>query len=404
MIILKDVYICDAKQYKKTNLKIDAQKHQIIDIQDNIVPSSEDKVISLNNKVIMPHFIDLNTRLKNNKLSSDSLWKLSQKAKKAGVYELSISPEFDNEIKEDIALEFSLCKIDNLYPLIRAIKNNKLNEISILHKKGAKGIYLDICNDEHLFLKAFEYANMFNMSIFFFSLNTDKKEIDMINSDISSKLGLNGLSTIKEYANVAKVIEYAKYLKVKVLFRSLIDSKSLKLIKKANLKNLQSEVSIHHLILDDSQCLNYNSLAKIYPPLGTKQMKEELINALKNDEISCLTSLESEVSADKKNLSFTSSEFGISCIEEYFSLVYTYLVKTNIINLSKASELMSYNPSLITNSKDSLIRKGDCSKLLLIDLEYKQTLDKVKSPYHQKVLFGGVDNLIDIFNSAPKIK
>lgn len=393
MIILKDVYICDAKQYKKANLKLDVQKKQIIEIKDDIQATNEDKVIYLDNKVIMPHFIDLNTRLKNNKLSSTHLLKLSQKAQKAGIDEISISPDIANDTSDDIALEFALDKIPNLYPSIRAIKNNKLNEISILHKKGAKGVYVDICNDEHLFLKAFEYAKMFNMTIFFFSLNTDKKEIDMINSNISSSLGLNGLNTITEYANVAKVIEYAKALNVKVLFQSLIDSKSLQLIKKANQKNIQSEVSIHHLILDDTKCLNYNSLAKIYPPLATQDMKEKLIMSLKNDEISCLTSLESEVSTDKKNLSFTSSEFGISCIEEYFLLVYTYLVKTNIISLSKASELMSYNPSLITGNSHSLIRNGDYSNFLLIDLEYQHTLDKTKSPYHQELLYGKVDNL-----------
>jgi dihydroorotase len=397
MIIFKDAYICDAKQYKKANLKIDIENKKIIDIQDNIQATNDDKVISLGDKVIMPHFIDLNTRLKNNKLSSKNISLLSQKAQRGGVYEFLVSPNINNEISDDIALEFISNKIPNLYLSIRAIKNNKLNEISILHKKGAKGICVDICNDEHLFLKAFEYAKMFNMTIFFFSLAQDKQTVDMINSNTSSILGLNGLSTIQEYANVAKVIEYAKSLNISVLFQSLINPKSLHLIKQANQKNIQSEVSIHHLILDDTKCLNYNSLAKIYPPLATKEMKQELINALKNDEISCLTSLESEVSSNKKNISFKQSDFGISCIEEYFSLVYTYLVKTNIISLSKASELMSYNPSLITKNKHFLIQKGNYSNLLVIDLKYQQTLDKVKSPYCNETLFGKIENLMDTY-------
>ncbi len=283
MIILKDLYICDANQYKKANLKIDIKKQQIIDIQDNIQATNNDKVISLNDKVIMPHFIDLNVRLKNNTLSSKHISLLSQKARKGGVYELSISPDIKNVINDDIALELIKYKIPNAYLSIKAIKDNKLNEISILHKQGARGIYLDICNDEHLFFKAFEYAKMFDITIFFFSLSEDKKEVDMINSDMSAYLGLNGLDTIKEYANVAKVIEYAKTLNVSVLFQSIINPKSLNLIKQANTKNIQSEVSIHHLILDDNKCANYNTLAKIYPPLATKEMKIELINALKKE-------------------------------------------------------------------------------------------------------------------------
>ena len=396
MIILKDVYICDAKQYKKTNLKIDIEKQQIIEIKDNIQATSNDKVISLDNKVIMPHFIDLNTRLKNNILNPKHISLLAKKAKKAGVYELSISPDITNDISDDISLELISHKIPNPYLSIRAIKDKKLNEISILHKQGARGIYVDICNDEHLFLKVFEYAKMFEMTIFFFSLNTDKKEVDMINSDTSAYLGLNGLDTIKEYANVAKVIEYAKALSVAVLFKSLINPKSLKLIKQANTKTIQSEVSIHHLILDDTKCLNYNTLAKIYPPLATKEMKKELINSLKNGEINCLTSLESEVSSGKKSISFQTSDFGISCIEEYFSLIYTYLVKTDIITLSQVSELISYNPSLITKNEFFLIEEGGYSGLLLVDLEYQGRLDKVKSPYFGEVLFGKVESLDDI--------
>lgn len=390
--ILKDLYICDFNQYKKVMIKINTQTKTIIEIKKTININKDDKVISLNDYVIMPSFIDLNTKLKNETCKTAEIKLLSKNAKQSGIDKFLIS--LKSKLYNENIVENIYNSHDNAYICIEAINENKLNEISILKNKGAKALYINIISNEHLLLKVFEYAKMFNMPIFCSFFDANKEQGDMINSYTSDYLGLDGIDDIKEYANVAKILEYAKELEVKVVFNSLINTKSLELIQNSTYKNIYAEVSIHHLLLDEISCNDFNTLAKIMPPLASKKMRKQLLINLEKNNIHLLTSLESEISKANKNLSFSEAKFGISSILDYFALVYTFLVKEDIISLSKASELMSYNQSLIINEEEKSIYENiSYSNMLLIDLEHKYQVDNKKSPYYGKTLYSKIHHL-----------
>jgi len=396
MTILKDVYICDAHTYKKTDLRINEENQEIIDIEIDIKAKSHEKVIYLNNKIIMPSFIDLNIKLKNNKLTSKNIIKLEQKAKQAGISEICISPESEPSISDTMSLEMiqANSKLQN-FLCVLGYNNDALNDISILSHKGAQALSITSDINEQLYLKIFQYATMHNLTILFNSFNKHNEQGYMIRSKTSSLLGIYEINPIKEYSNIAKVLEYARVFKTQIVLNSIIDTRSLELIKQANLENVYSQVSIHHLILDESTCKDYNTLAKIYPPLASSTMKEKLIQDLKKDKIHMLTSLESEVSLLGKDTTFDEAKFGISSINEYFPLIWTYLVKTNIITLSKASELLSYNPSKITKNPNALIQKGIYKDLIMIEKDYSFIVDNELSPYNKNKLYSKVSRLYE---------
>jgi dihydroorotase-like cyclic amidohydrolase len=78
-----------------------------------------------------------------------------------------------------------------------------------------------------------------------------------------------------------------------------------------------------------------------------------LIEGIKDGTIDCIATDHAPHSAEEKSRGLEKSAFGIVGIETAFPLMYTYFVKTGIINIEKLIELMSINPCKIVGIDNS---------------------------------------------------
>ena len=364
------------------NCKIVKGKNQSVKIENGIIVSVEsnglprlakgksrndESVLDLKDALIAPQFIDLNVFPKNKSLSRNSILSLEKKAKCG---EVAILPLISSNVA-DLGGESINKKGDS-----------KICDITILNALGGVGINIDSARDANTIDKVAKYAKMLDIPLF---INANDNLGGMINcGELSAKLGIPARSPLSEIKEVAKMLEVAIFYDINAVFSAISEIRSLELINQAKKHNprIFAEVSIHHLILDDSACENYNTSAKINPPLKDKRTRDKLLESLQNGNIDILTSLQCAHFNSKKELPFGDAEYGIDGIAYYFALLYSNLVKTKIISLERLFEICAENPAKILKLNCGKIEKGKEARLMAVDLEASVAIEDAFSPYH----------------------
>lgn len=398
-MIIKNGTICDFHIEKRADIRVDRGK--IVQIGDNLKSNgSSEEIFDANGLYIMPSMIDLNVKLFNSVLNMKNISYLTQKSLKGGVATSLLMPNTTPQIDSDMALEFVNSKslelnLSRVYPAIAGLnQDKKLSDILTLVDRGAKGIYIDSNISANLIKRLFEYSKMLNIPTFILSHNEELSVDGVMNdSHLAFELGLAPILEISETSEVAKVSEIAKSIGNRVVMQSISTDRALEIISKID--NLYSEISINHLALSDRECQDFNTYAKIFPPLRSENERLKLIQRVKSNEVDILTSMHSPISAGKKDLAFAEAGFGVDTLENYFSLCYTFLVKSGDISLNRLSEITSFNPSKLLNFKDrGAIKEGYIADLMIIDLD--RELESKSSLYRDYKLFAEVkEHLID---------
>ena len=120
---------------------------------------------------------------------------------------------------------------------------------------------------------------------------------------------------------------------------------SVQLIRDAKRRgiNVTCETGPHYLVLDDSS-LQEDGRFKMNPPLRSREDREALVEGIVDGTIDMIATDHAPHSAEEKSRGLEKSAFGIVGLETAFPVIYTRLVKTGVISLEKAVELLYKNP------------------------------------------------------------
>jgi dihydroorotase len=401
-MIIKNAILCDATGEREADVEI--QDGLITKIASNL---EGDDALDAKGAYLLPGLIDLNVSLADAQLNASRLQALSKAAIKGGVSTLVLNPDSEPAINNEIVLEFVLDgKFEgaHIQSAICATKDEKvLSNIAILLKKGAVAPSLSSAVDSNLIRRVFEYMKMYEGTVF---CTAQDKALNgngvMFEGKVSASLGLPGISVLGEIIHVSKMIEIARYFDVQVLFKGLFTRRSIEMIKAAKQEGLKvfSEISIHHLALDDNACDGFNTYAKIFPPLADEKGKESLRESLKNGEIDILTSLHAPQSMVNKEVAFYDAAYGTEAIEEILPLYYTKLVKSGLISLSELSRMVSLTPAKMIKKNAGLIEVGQTADLVLFDIKGTTKIDNVQSLYKNEELSG---KIVSVFVAGKEV-
>ncbi len=377
------------------------QDDKIIKIS-KLIDEKGAEVIDATGLYLLPGIIDLNVRLKDDVLSKSHINRLKNKAKKSGVTTFTLMPDFTPTVESDTFMELLEHKLDDSMRLslkgLQANDQNKLNNISTLLSNGATVIQENSHINGNLLRRILQYALMQKVPFFCLCDNPDLNDNGVMHEGVTSaKLGLAGISKVSEISEVAKVAAMAEYYGAKTLFQSLSTAKSLDMVSRAKFTNpnIYAEVSIFHLVLNDTACGDFNTLAKLMPPLRDEQERVKLIEALKEGKIDILTSLHAAKSFNSKDVPFNDAAYGVDSLEEYLSLCYTTLVKGGIIDMQKLSELTSEKPAEILDlEKVGKIEEGYIADLILFNPHVESINNDKNSLLFGMEIFGEVKHTL----------
>lgn len=109
--------------------------------------------------------------------------------------------------------------------------------------------------------------------------------------------------------------------------------------------NVSAETAPHYLLLDEGD-LQEDGRFKMNPPLGSCDDRKALIEAIKDGTIDMIVTDHAPHSKEEKSRGLAHSSFGIVGLETAFPLLYTYLVKKEILSLNQLIELMAHQPRI----------------------------------------------------------
>ncbi len=150
---------------------------------------------------------------------------------------------------------------------------------------------------------------------------------------------------------------------------------SVDLIRKAKAAGVDvtCETAPHYLILSDKD-LQEHGRFKMNPPLRDEKDRIALIEGIIDGTIDMIATDHAPHSEEEKGRGLEKSAMGIVGIETAFPLLYTYLVKQNIITIDKLIELMSINPAKRFGFNSSL-ENGMPADFTVFDLNKKYTIN-----------------------------
>jgi dihydroorotase len=370
MLVIKNATIFEEGEARIVDVGIDGG--YIVQIAKVL---ESDQILDASGLYLLPGIIDLNVRFKDDTLSAEYIKRVQKKAKRSGVTTFAMMPDFTPYVESDTFMQLLKEKLDSGMLLalkgLKATGSDKLNNISTLLGSGAKMIQENSHINGNLLRRILQYALMKRVPFFCFCDNPDLNDNGVMHEGVtSSKLGLAGISKVSEISEVAKVAAMAEYYGAKTHFQSISTAKSLDIIARAKHNNadISAEVSIHHLILNDEACADFNTFAKVYPPLRDEGTRKKMIAALQNGKIDTLTSLHASKSFNSKDVPFNDAAYGVDALEEFLALCYTYLVKEDIIEMHSLIKLLSENPAkILGEEKLGKIKEGYVADLLLFD-------------------------------------
>ena len=109
---------------------------------------------------------------------------------------------------------------------------------------------------------------------------------------------------------------------------------------------MTGETAPHYLLLDDSM-LQESGNWKMNPPLRAAADREALLEGIADGTIDCIATDHAPHSSQEKAKGLSGSAFGIVGLETAFPLMYTYLVKEQLITMDRLLDLTAYAPRRI---------------------------------------------------------
>jgi dihydroorotase len=276
-----------------------------------------------------------------------------------------------------------------------------LSEINELKNAGAIAITddgVDVQN-EGVLKRAMEYAKTVGILLMSHCETEELTEGGVMHEGwVSTMLGLPGIPASSEDLAVYKNILLAEETgaRVHLLHNSTAGAiREIRAAKKRGATNITAEVSVQHFALTDEECIGYNTNAKMYPPLRSKDHVKAIIAGIKDGTVDAFTTDHAPHIEPDKIKAFVDAAFGFVGLETSFATMYTYLVKAGKLDFAAGIANMTHKPADILGIPKGTLSIGADADIAIFDTKKEWVVDEKKffskgknSPFIGKSLTG----------------
>lgn len=264
--------------------------------------------------------------------------------------------------------EYASCE---LLPAIRATENNVLLNYGDLKLAGAHAVYDDECITHPLRMRDAMFRARKN-NITLMSRCRDMRlygEGLMREGAMSRVMGRPSIPASAEAVVVARDLVLASESGCCVHLAHISTAQSVALIRDAKARGVRVTCSTepHYCALTSNELANFNTMAKLDPPLGNPEDRQALAEGLRDGTIDCLASGHIPVTKYDKLRSLVSAPPGASGIELALPVALTSLYHTGALSLPRLLECMSAAPAAVLGLNHGRLRVGDEADLVLFD-------------------------------------
>lgn len=255
-------------------------------------------------------------------------------------------------------------------------KGETLAEIGEMVEAGAVAISDDgkPVMDSQLFRRALEYARMFDVPVIQHceDLSLSKGGV-MHEGAYSARLGLKGIPSAAENTIVSRDVILAKLTGGKYHVAHLSTRGAVEMVReaKANGLNVTAEATPHHFTLTDAAVAEYDTNAKMNPPLRSQDDVDAVRAGIADGTIDAIASDHAPHHINLKMLEFDRAPFGITGLETAVGLAFSQLK----LSAGRMIELFSVNPQKIMKVTPWGVFDGSDAHLTILDPQRKWKFD-----------------------------
>jgi dihydroorotase len=217
---------------------------------------------------------------------------------------------------------------------------------------------------------------------------------------VSARLGLRGIPAEAEEIMAIRDILLARLTGGHIHLCHMSTKGSVELIRwgKERGINVTAEVCPHHLSLTEDAVEDYDTNAKMNPPLRTAADVAALQEAVKDGTIDVIATDHAPHHYDEKEREFADAPNGIVGLETALAVNLTWLVHRGVIDVRTLVDRMACAPARIFKLPGGTLRRGSIADVTVFDPDTSWTVDPARfrskgrnTPYAGQTLRGLVE-------------
>ena len=378
---IMDIFIADGKivdivkHTSTTSEYSESKKHS----STADLPHADTRIIDASGKIVTPGLIDMHVHLREPGHEYKETIKTGCLAAAFGGFTAVCAMPNTNPVNDSGQItEYILKKADTadaarVYPVAavtKGLEGGKLCEYRDLKAAGAIAISDDgnpVMNSR-LMRTAMEHADEFDLLVISHCEDVDLADDGVMNEGaVAKRLGLAGIPNAVESIMVMRDIALCELTGIPIHIAHVSTMESVRAIREAKTKGIPvtAETAPHYFTLTDESVEEYNTNAKMNPPLRSRQDIEAICQGLSDGTIDVIATDHAPHSSIEKKVEFDLAANGIIGLETSVSLALK-LVENKVLTITQLVEKMSTNPARILGLENGLV-VGRSADITIID-------------------------------------
>jgi dihydroorotase len=264
-----------------------------------------------------------------------------------------------------------------LYPigaLTRRSEGKDMAELFDMQQAGAIafGDYKHSVSNPNMLKLALQYSQNFDGLVLSFPQEDRIAGNGQVNEqENSTLLGLKGIPALAEELQIARDLFILEYTGGKLHIPTISTAKSVDLIREAKEKGLDvtCSVAVHNLFFTDDALKDFDTNAKVMPPLRTRADVKALLAGLRDGTIDMVTSDHTPMDVEHKKVEFDNALFGTLGLESAFGAL------LQLVTLKTAVKMLTAGKSRF-NIPETVIDEGSPANFSFFDPDAEYTFQK----------------------------
>jgi dihydroorotase len=337
-------------------------------------------VLDARGAVLAPGLVDLHVHLREPGQSAKETIETGTRAAAAGGFTaVACMPNTVPPLDDPARIEWvksraerAHCRVHPINAVTVGQRGEQLTEFGALAAAGAVALSDDgrPIASAAVMRRALEYAARFDLPIVCHEEDpTLKGEGAMNEGPTATRLGLRGIPSVAESVMVRRDVELAALTGGRIHIAHVSCAESIEALRDAKRRGLAvtGETCPHYFVLTDEAVQDYDTRAKMNPPLRSARDREAVIRALADGTLDALVTDHAPHTAEEKRQPFAAAPFGIVGLETALALTVTFLVEPGHLGLERALELWTDAPRRLFGLDPVAVEPGAAADLVLID-------------------------------------
>src|SRR2546421_4628755 len=372
------------------------QDGKVAGVGRNIGANTEWDIRNVAGKIVAPGLVDLHVHLREPGNEDEETVASGARAAAAGGFTAicampNTDPVTDNQAAVGFIVRQSgragLARVHPIGAISLGQRGERLAEFGEMVGAGAVAVSDDgrPVASSHLMRTALEYARTFGIPVADHCEDPTLAAGGVMHEGlVATRLGLKGIPAAAEEIMVARDVLLAELTGGHVHLCHISARGSVAIIREAKERGVRvtAEATPHHLVLTDVACEEYDTHAKMNPPLRETMDVEALQGALKEGVIDCIASDHAPHAYDEKEAAFDDAPFGIVGLETAFAVAQTDLVGSGLFTLPELIRRMTTEPARVFHLPGGTLAPGTVADIVVLDPAAKWTVDP--ATFHSK--------------------